>query len=467
MNKWGIISIAVLSSLAAAGQHHQDHPSRKDSSRVREQIHSFKEFFTHGHWGGHVRNYFMVTSHTGPFDSHYANAIGMKVDFVTARFKGFEMGIGGIFTFDAFSSDLSARDPYSGRNPIFELQLFDIEDPDNKYDLDRLEDLYLSYHFGDSKIAYGRQHIETSFVNPTDGRMKPYAFQGFNLELNELEKTKIKALWITHVSPRSTVEWYSLEESLGIYAEGFTPQGDTARYHHHVSSGGLAIFGLDHTFNRHIKVEGWYYYADNLLSTFYGKVLVNTPVGDDFSLFGGIEAVIQDKAGNGGNPEENLSYACPGDHSKLLGGQIGAGYAGFDLSFNALILNNDGRFLFPREWGRENFFATVSRGRIEGTGNGKLFNLRLKKEFSDRLSAQVDYLRFDGPGWNNYEFNKYGIPDYDQVNVELCYHFHKWFEGLDIRFLYVHKGAREDVPSEIVYYQANYNHFNIITNFTF
>lgn len=468
MKRAGLLLIAILSMQALSAQHHQDHPSRKDSSRVREEIHSFKEFFTHGHWGGHLRNYFMLTSHTGPFETKYANAIGMKVDFVTARFKGFEMGIGGIFTFDAFSSDLSVRDPFAGRYPAFELQLFDIEDPENKYDLDRLEDLYLAYNFGKaSRVVYGRQHIETPFVNPTDGRMKPYAFQGFNFEFNELEKTRMQALWITHVSPRSTVEWYSLEESLGVYSQGFTPAGDTAHYHEHVSSGGLAIIGVEHSFNKNLKAQGWYYHAENLLQTFYGRVETEVALNADFSLYGGVETVIQEKAGNGGNPQDDFTYVCPGDQSRVFGGQIGAKYAGFDLSFNALALNDQGRFLFPREWGRENFFATVSRGRLEGTGDGELYNLRLKKDFSDRLSAQVDYLRYDGPGWNTFEFNKYGIADYDQFNLELCYHFHRWFEGLDVRFLYVHKAAREEVPAEIVYYQSNFNHFNVITNFTF
>jgi hypothetical protein len=468
MNRFGVIALLSLLSLNSFGQHHQDHPSRQDSSRVREEIHSFKEFFTHGHWGGHIRNYFMLTDHTGPFETQYANAIGMKVDFVTARFKGFEMGIGGVFTFDAFSTDLARLDPVAGRYPAFELQLFDIEDPENKYDLDRLEDLYLAYNFGKgSRVVYGRQHIETPFVNPTDGRMKPYAFQGFNFEFNELEKTKLQALWITHVSPRSTVEWYTIEESLGIYSQGFTPEGDTADYHHHVSSSGLGIIGVEHEFSPSVWVEGWYYYAENLIGTFYGKVNAKKPLGAKWSIYGGVEAMIQDKTGNGGNPENDLTYACPGDHSRAFGGQLGVRYHGFDFSVNGLTLSDQGRFLFPREWGRENFFATVSRGRVEGTGNGNLVDFRLKKDFSNRLSAQVDYVYFDGPGWDNFRYNKYGISDYDQVNVELCYHFHKWFEGLDLRLLYVHKASREEVPEEIVYYQANYNHFNVITNFTF
>ncbi|MCZ4409693.1 OprD family outer membrane porin [Cryomorphaceae bacterium 1068] len=463
-----ILSILILiSAVPMMAQHHQDHPSRVDSSRVREQIHSLREFFTHGHWGGHVRNYFMLTDHTGPFDTQYANAIGMRIDFRTARFKGFELGIGGIFSFDLFSSDLDVKDPIAGRYPAFELQLFDVQNPSNKHDLDRLEELFLAYHFGKSVVSYGRQVIETPFVNLTDGRMKPYAFQGLTMEFNEIKNTRINAMWITHVSPRSTVEWYSLEESVGISAEGFTPEGDTAHYHEHISSSGLAILGFEHKFNSHLKASGWYYHAHNLVSTFYGKIEGETPLSENVSIYGGIEAMLQDKIGEGGNEDEDHSYVSSGDRSKGIGGQAGIKYKGFDLSFNALTLNDQGRFLFPREWGRENFFATVSRGRIEGTGNGQLYDIRLKKDFSDRLSAKVDYVHYDGPGWDNYEYNKYGIADYDQLNLELCYHFHNWFEGLDIRLLYVHKQAQEDVPSEIVYYQSNYNHFNIITNFTF
>lgn len=467
MRRIGFIAILWCSTLSAVGQHHQDHPSRMDSTRVREEIHSFKEFFTHGHWGGRIRNYFMLTSHTGPFDTQFADAIGMRIDFRTARFKGFEIGIGGIFTFDLFSTDLDERDPISGRYPAFELQLLDTQNPSNKHDLDRLEELFLAYHFGNSAVTFGRQVIETPFVNLTDGRMKPYAFQGFNLQFNELDKTGIKAMYITHVSPRSTVEWYSMEESIGVYAQGFTPEGDTAEYHEHLSMNGLAILGVEYAPHSRVKAQFWYYHAHNIISSIYGKIETQTPDIGGMVFYGGVEAMIQDRIGEGGNPLEEHSYAYPTDHSHVYGGQAGLRFHGYDFSISGLLLNDEGRFLFPREWGRENFFATVARGRLEGTGNGNLFDIRLKKEFSDRLSAQIDYLRYDGPGWNNFEFNKYGISDYDQVNVELCYHFHKWFEGLDIRFLYVHKGAREYVPSEIVYYQANYNHFNIITNFTF
>ena len=54
-----------------------------------------------------------------------------------------------------------------------------MEDPENKNDMDRLEDFYLKYSHKKLVVTIGKQVIQTPFVNPQDGRMRPTGEQGF------------------------------------------------------------------------------------------------------------------------------------------------------------------------------------------------------------------------------------------------------------------------------------------------
>lgn len=449
-----------------SGQH--IHEEIVDSLKISTpKIENITDLFTKGSWGGHVRNYLMVTDHYGDYKTQYANAIGMKIHYTTAKYYGFDMGLGGIFTFDLFSSDLSEIDPRSGRHPAFELQLFDINRPENKYDLDRLEELFIRYRFGKSTIVLGRHEILSPFVNPADGRMKPYAFQGLTIDFRELKSTNIFASYITHVSPRSTVEWYTIEESIGIYNQGVNPKGEPGDYAEHTRSKGLAILGVDHGFGKDIKVSGTYYYAENVLSSIYLKTDFKKKFNPKWELFTGVEGMIQSKAGQGGNQIEYHSYVCDQDENYVLGAIVGSRYKSYEISLSGLFLGDRGRFLFPREWGRENFYATVPRGRVEGTGNGSLYRVNLSKSFKSGLKAQIDYTYFDGPGTKNVEFNKYKTPDYNQLNIHLGYNFHGWLKGTSLDFLYVYSDAVESVEPEVEYYQVNYSHYNLIMNIVF
>jgi hypothetical protein len=409
----------------------------------------------------------MFTDHIGDYKTQYANAIGMKVHYTTARYHGFDMGIGGIFSFDLFSSDLSELDQRADRLPAYELQLFDINDPENKYDLDRLEELFLRYKFGKSTIILGRHEIITPFVNPADGRMKPYAFQGLTIDFQEIKSTNIYASYITHVSPRSTVEWYSVEESIGIYSNGLTPDGEPAHYKHHVRSNGLAILGIDRDFGKSLRFSGSYYYVDNVMSTVYLNSIYRKKVGKELELIAGVEGTIQSRLGNGGNKEENFTYICEQDENYAYGYTLGGKFKSFDFSFSGLNVGDRGRFLFPREWGRENFFVTIPRGRIEGIGDARVYRFHLGKSFKSGLVAQVDYTFLNGPGTDNIPLNKYRIPNYNQFNVDLAYEFHGWMKGTTLHLLYVYKEATEDVIPEVEYYQANFNHFNLVMNVLF
>jgi hypothetical protein len=146
--------------VASQARHYEHHLTPPDTARLVE-VHSLGDFFHHSLRGGHVRNYAMYTQHTSPIHSRWADAIGTKVDFHTARYKGFEMGITGIFTFHASSSDLAEPDPFYGRVPAFEIQLFDVNDPENKYGLPDYHQLNLDVLY---KVDHKLKGLQMGFL---------------------------------------------------------------------------------------------------------------------------------------------------------------------------------------------------------------------------------------------------------------------------------------------------------------
>jgi hypothetical protein len=466
-----LLAASLLAGTFAWAQHPRDtvHPyddSHPDSLH-REEIHSLRDLFKTGHWNGHIRNHSMITQHQDGFKTQYANAIGMKIDFSTGRYKGFELGIAGLFTFDVYSSDLAEPDPLSGRLPVFELQLYDVNDPTNKHELDRLEALFLAYHIHKTKIVLGRQSIETPLVNPADGRMKPSVFQGASATINELKDTEVFLAWITHVSPRSTVEWYTMEESIGVYNQGYAPNGAISNYHANVKTPGLGIVGVEHHFSDHVKATFWNYLLPNLMNTSLLQIDWHHKLSSGIDLYAGVQGMGQYRLGDEGIEFPENAYIQLDEGSQAIGGQLGAKYAGWDIAASTFSINDKGRFLFPREWGRENFYVTVPRGRMEGVGDANAYAIHIAKEIDKNLIASLDVVHFDSPGIDDFEHNKYRMPDYNQINLDIGYKFHKWLEGMEMHLLYVYKHSPGEIPAEIAYYQTNFNHFNLITNFTF
>ncbi|WP_224484383.1 hypothetical protein [Robertkochia aurantiaca] len=102
------------------------------------------DIFGKAHFHGHIRNYFMSTLNEGELTDYYTNATGGAIAIRTSNWKGFEAGVKGIFTYRTFSSDLNRADPTVGEMARWEFELYDITDPHNFNDLDRLEELYIT-----------------------------------------------------------------------------------------------------------------------------------------------------------------------------------------------------------------------------------------------------------------------------------------------------------------------------------
>jgi hypothetical protein len=147
-----------------------------------------------------------------------------------------------------------------------------------------------------------------------------------------------------------------------------------------------------------------------------------------------------------------------------------AGYktGGFNVSLAYTKAFSTGRYLFPKELGRDQFYTSVPRSRIEGLGNSGVVKAGLEYEHRKTgLSLGLDATAIDGPGAEDYRFNKYGLDDYCQINSRVYYNFKGQLKGLKIAVMYVWR-ENKNVHSPIdVYNISDYSQFNVVTNFNF
>ncbi|MHA6247221.1 porin [Pontibacter sp. CAU 1760] len=441
----------------------QTHPPNVPASDT-VQVKSVKELFTKGEVEGHVRNYFMATLNHRELSDNYANAIGARIGFRTAPLHGFRFGFAGLFTYNAFSSDLAERDAIAGKYPQQELELFDVQDPENHADLDRLDELYLEYSSGKVLARVGRISFTSPLINPQDTRMKPYAAQGAHLQLPLHEKSMLTLAWLGQFSPRSTVKWFSAAESIGIYAVGVDDRGQASGYAQHTHTEGVAIAGLQANPTDKLQAEVWNYWIDNVSDNLYARAVLEVAP----QVKAGMEGLYQFRVGNGGNKAAELAY-FPDQRQWLVGGRLAYEPATWHVSVNYLHTGDGGRFLFPREWGREQFFATLPRGRMEGSGKSDLVNIKVRKQWSKNLSLEGAVAKAWLPAPNAFRFNKYKNPSYYSFVTDLQYKPSKpVLDGLSFRLLYVNKlSPGSSLPLADMYYKTNFHNLNFVTQLTF
>lgn len=463
----GITLIGLMVSVYSSAQvneyeHYDDHDTTL-------QVENIRSFFSKGQVHGHVRNSIMSTFNQGELSDYYANATGGSIGFTTARFKGFELGVKGIFTYNTFSSDLNQIDSISGKSAKWEKELFDVTRPTEKTDLDRLEELYLVYHFGQSYLSYGKINLNQGpLLLKRDGRMKPFVYRGFWSEFKKSKKHVFNFGWIGGVSPRGMTEWYSLEEAIGLNNNGFLGDGTKASYHGAAGTKGLGVFGYRFNLNGKVKVRFWDYYLHHMYNTTWLQVDYETK-----NWFSGAQYVFQFA-----DPyQQRLDYSNrifqPGTMSNTLSVQLGYKLSNSGVKLSTAYLHGfeGGRFVFPRELTRENFYVSQPRSWIDGFGKVDVYMIRLyiKPNAWKGFSFDTRFERVQSPAATDYENNKYGVSPYYQSTVVAKYAFQKKLTGLNLLFLYVYKYSEDELQlSEASqFYRTNLHHFNLILNVNF
>ena len=463
----------LLLGLPAAAQH-QEVPAKpemwKGKTKVTEDTTSLLHAFKAGQLHGHFRYFFMHTNNARELTDYHANAIGGGIKYETAKYKGFQFGVSGFYIYNLASSDLSKPDEKTGQPNRYEIGLFEITDPHNKRDINRLEELYLKYTWKKSSITAGNQLINTPFINLQDGRMRPTEVEGIYAYTEELKNTHIEGGMLTRISPRSTVEWYRIGESVGIYPQGVNPDGSRSDYAGNLHSRAIILADVTHKVNENLSVKLHNLYAAQLFNTSLIQANVQAPAGAATKVIAAGMYIRQQAVAHGGNADESKTYMLKTNRSHVMSARVGVQHTRWQTSLNYTRITAHGRYLMPREWGRDPFFTFLPRERNEGFGDVNAWMINADYTIPKlRLKTQVAAGYYQLPDVTNYRLNKYGMPSYTQLNVDVRHEFEGFWKGLEAQLLLVYKGKAGNAygNGKFIINKVNMGLINLVLNYHF
>jgi hypothetical protein len=472
LNKKGLFLVAflLLGSVSLFAQV-QPYTHFNELEREPKDTSSIQSFFRRGTLYGHARYFLMATDNLNGDDS-YANAFGMGIAYESAPLKGFQFGMSGYFIYNLGSSELDRRNANGALVNRYEVGLFDIENPSSKSDMDRLEDLYLKYTFKSLKAIYGKQHFKSPFINPQDGRMRPTLVQGLTSSWTPLSYFQINAGILEKISPRSTVRWYGIGESIGVYPVGVDDTGRKSSYRNNVNSRFLLYGNTNITFVPWVKLKLWDSYVDNVMNSGLAELSFNHLLNKKESrLLADFMFIRQDRVGQGGNAVDSLKYVQSAQGAMVYSGRLGYAFNNDTRIFlNATRIADKGKYLMPREWGRDPFYTFLPRERNEGYSNLKALTLSIENiKLNKQLKINTGFGYFELPDVFDFERNKYGMPSYSQLNVEFFYTFDNFLKGFEMRLLTVHKMRVGEIyeNERFQFNKVNMTNYNLVVNYHF
>lgn len=443
MKKTLVTFLVLLAGYAVPAQHHEisEKPEMYKGKQVQVvDTTSLLSAFKRGHFNGHFRYFFMVTDNKAGLTDYYANAAGGGIRYQTARFHGFEFAVSGFYTFNIGSSDLSKADTVTGQFNRYEAALFDVNDPANRHNIDRLEEFYLKYQYKDASITFGRQLLNTPFINLQDGRMRPTGVEGIWLEFNDNKKLKAEGGLLYALSPRGTTKWYNIGGSIGVYSSGVNTDGTKSQYYNNINSSFVALFGINTKISNSLRLQGWNVFTDNVFNTAMLQADLQYPQKNNSSVYAAIQFIRQDAVNHGGNSDAAKTYFEKGGKSISFGAKAGWKNKTWEAAINYNRITAHGRYLIPREWGREPFFTFLPRERNEGFGDVHALMAKINYYITAaeiKISLAAGYYKL--PDVKDYRLNKYGLPSYTQVNADVRYSFRGFLKGMDAQLLVVGK----------------------------
>ena len=131
----------------------------------------------------------------------------------------------------------------------------------------------------------------------------------------------------------------------------------------------------------------------------------------------------------------------------------------------------EGRYLFPREWGRDPFFTFMPRERNEGLGDVHAFVMKIENQNKSSLFQKSGFAfgYFNLPDVKNYALNKYGMASYLQANLDFRINLGAWVQGLEGQLLLVCKYSAGETYNNPKYKFNKVNMLltNVVLNYHF
>ncbi len=434
--RWGLAFVlSVLLPFLASAQHsEQDIPSN-DSLRGSSHLY---DIMKRGELDGRFRLYNMMTINDGGPADYHAVAFGGTLGFTSQRWHGTRFKLSGGYTFDLATSDLTELDPVTGSANRYEIGLYDVNDPRHTNDLAYLHEFQLDWLSRNERtqLVLGKQELNTPFLNPQDGRMHPSLFEGIWAQHRTTHGTALQGGWIYRVAPRGASQWYAVDESMSVFPAGRNVYGEGAEHGEHVESAGLFAASIKQKVHRSVSITAWNVHTENV----FNSALLQLDAGSKEARWSASAmAIRQDASQYRGAANDSLLYMPPSEGSWAFSGRLRNVLGKFRWQLNYTRITAHGRYLMPREWGRDPFFTFLPRERNEGAGDIHAASLNLIWKADNGWRIQVNGGLYRMPELTDARLNKYAMPSYTQFDVNAQYQFKNGWKGLAVQVLIVAK----------------------------
>ena len=416
-----------------------------------------------------LRSYFMSTSYWEDYKDDHAWGQMASVSIQSRLPHRFKVKAEYLGFLRLASSDLTAVDPRVPSLNRYELGLFDLNHVERKV-FGKIGNLHLDYLHSNFQARLGRMEINTPFINAQDGRLSPTYVEGFRWNYQMSPRISIGHHIIWGVSPRSTGNWFNLGESIGMYPVARDEFGQPSTYF------GNTLVDFAHVLDLKVNLKSASSLLLNhtLVQNIYSAYLAQWDKNWDLpqsTMQGitGLQATVQHGIGDGGNEEIGLRYKNPADFHWILSGRIGLKSKKSIWHVNYTKIHGSGRYLSPREWGRDPFYTFIPRERNEGLGRVDAVTTYFQHAFPEkslRLYTQLGLFFLPDPA--DPKRNKYALPAYAQANLGLRFVPKNWIEGMDFHLILMSKTAldQQSLKPAWVYNKVNLFHTNLILNYT-
>ncbi len=316
-------------------------------------------------------------------------------------------------------------------------------------------------------MVIGRQLINTPFINLQDGRMRPTAVEGIWTEYSPGLKHQFQAGWIYGMAPRGTRKWVSLSNSIGIYSSGVGIDGVKSMYAGNVNTSGALLLNYSYKGVQGITANYWHLWVENVMHTGLAQVDLKNIRQSPWSV--SMQSILQSSSGSGGSILPEKKYYTNDKLVWTAGVKVVLDRKSWNHTLALNYISPGGRYLMPREWGRDPFFTFLPRERNEGYGDVFAAVVKSQYQLKKQLTLLVAAGYFGLPAAEDVRLNKYGMPPYGQVLADARYRLRGILKGWEVQLLYTAKFPLQNGALPAVYElnKVNMHLTNLVCNFYF
>lgn len=414
-------------------------------------------------FGGALRYYALYNRNAGPLQSWRGQALGLQAQLRWQPSAAWQFQAALYSTYSLEPLPLP-RDERTGAGSRYAVGLVSIEEKARRY-LVIPGKLWGHFERAGHQIKLGRWVYDSPLINGQDGRMLPTFVEGLQYRYQQGEH-RWRSTYINRIAPRAGSAFYQPGASLGTVSGGRHAEGSPVDFDGE-HAGAFVWVNAYHYDRENWELEFWSYYAESIMHSLYLRSEQDWPLRRDWELYSGQSWIRQDAL-----LSKVEGQYFDQEHSESYAARLGLRHGEWSYELAYSYVGHGGRFLFPREWGRQEWYTPQKRERSEGLAEAQNLLIRSRHEFAmqkgDRLVAELAAGSYWWPEADDAARNKYGVPAHYQFTVDVLWEFQHWLRGLEAEFLFSYHPAHESL-SEWRYQINRVDHqlYHLILNYHF